>query len=81
MVYPSLLAATGDAVPPAERATALGVYRFWRDGGAIAGALAAGALADVFGFNAAIQAVAGVTAVSGLLGWVTVAHGPAKKEA
>lgn len=65
MVYPALLAATGDAVHPGERATALGVYRFWRDAGAIGGALAAGALADVFGFNAAIQTVAVLTAASG----------------
>ena len=31
MVYPARLAATGDAVHPGERATARGVYRFWRD--------------------------------------------------
>lgn len=67
MVYPVLLAATGDAVHPGERATALGVYRFWRDAGAIAGALAAGALADAFGFNAAIQTVAVLTAASGVV--------------
>ena len=67
LVYPTLLAAVGDAVHPAERATSLGVYRFWRDGGAVAGALGAGALADLFGFHAAIYAVAGVTAVSGIV--------------
>lgn len=67
MVYPALLAATGDAVRPGERATALGVYRFWRDAGAIAGALIAGALADLFGFTVAIQTVAALTAASGLL--------------
>jgi MFS family permease len=71
MVYPALLAATGDAVRPGERATALGVYRFWRDTGAIAGAVAAGALADAFGFQPAIQAVAALTAASGVLaGWM-----------
>jgi MFS family permease len=64
MVYPALLAATSDAVEPTARATAIGVYRFWRDGGAVAGALLAGGLADAFGFRAAIQCVAGVTAVS-----------------
>lgn len=66
MVYPALLAATGDAVHPRERATALGVYRFWRDAGAIGGALAAGVLADVFSFEVAIQAVAVLTAASGI---------------
>jgi MFS family permease len=72
MVYPALLAATGDAVHPGERATALGVYRFWRDAGAIGGALAAGALADVFGFGAAIQAVAALTVASGVIALVTM---------
>ena len=67
MAYPALLAATSDAVVPGERATALGVYRFWRDGGAIVGALGAGALADVFGFNVAIQTVAALTALSALV--------------
>ena len=74
MVYPALLAATGDAVPPADRATALGVYRFWRDGGAIVGALVAGALADMFSFNLAIQAVAATTAMSGIVAARTL-HG------
>ncbi len=67
MVYPALLAATGDAVHPGQRATALGVYRFWRDAGAIGGALAAGVLADAFGFGAAIQAVAVLTMASGIV--------------
>lgn len=67
MVYPALLAATGDTVHPGERATALGVYRFWRDAGAIGGALGAGALADAFGFNAAIETVAALTAASGIV--------------
>ncbi len=72
MVYPALLAATGDAVHPGERATALGVYRFWRDAGAIGGALAAGVLADAFGFNAAIQSVAILTAASGVVAAVAL---------
>ena len=37
LVYPTLLAAIGEAVPAIDRATALGVYRFWRDSGFIAG--------------------------------------------
>lgn len=77
MVYPALLAATGDAVHPGERATALGVYRFWRDAGAIGGALVAGALADAFGFNAAIQAVAVLTAASGAVAALALRSPPA----
>ncbi len=67
MVYPVLLAAIGDSVHPESRATYLGVYRFWRDAGAMAGALIAGAIADSLGFRAAIQAVAVVTIGSGVV--------------
>lgn len=66
MVYPSLLSAVGDVVPPAERATALGVYRFWRDLGFAVGALGAGALADAAGLDASILATALLTLLSGL---------------
>ena len=72
LVYPTLLAAIGDAAHPSERATSLGVYRFWRDAGFIAGALAAGALADAFGFSVAIQAVAALTTASGILAATTM---------
>lgn len=72
LVYPTLLAAIGDAVHPEERATSLGVYRFWRDAGAMAGALAAGALADLFGFEVAIQSVAALTAASGIIAATTL---------
>jgi MFS family permease len=65
MVYPTLLAAIGDAVHPVERATTMGVYRFWRDCGAMAGALLGGVLADLFGFGIAIQVVAALTVFSG----------------
>ena len=76
MVYPTLLAAIGDAVPPQDRSTVLGVYRFWRDSGFIAGALSAGALADFFGFGVAIQAIAALTVVSGAVAGLTVAGQP-----
>ena len=67
MVYPTLLAAIGDAVSPDERATSLGVYRFWRDGGTVLGALVGGFTADWFGFGVAIQAVAALTVASGFV--------------
>lgn len=67
MVYPTLLAAVGDIAHPAWRASAVGVYRFWRDLGFAAGALLAGIVADLFGMPAAIWAVAGVTALSGVV--------------
>ena len=72
MVYPVLLAAIGDSVAPASRATFLGVYRFWRDAGAMVGALMAGAIADRLGFQASIQVVAALTAASGVVGAVAL---------
>jgi MFS family permease len=65
LVYPTLLAAIGDVAQPSWRGTALGIYRFWRDSGYVAGALIAGVLADGFGMRAAIGAVAALTIVSG----------------
>jgi MFS family permease len=70
MVYPTLIAAISDAVPPVARAPAIGVYRFWRDMGYVAGGLLAGAVADALGFGGAIAVVAGLTAASGL--WVAL---------
>jgi MFS family permease len=67
MVYPTLLASIGDLVRPTDRATTLGVYRFWRDGGAMVGALFGGAVADLFGFKLAIVLVAVLTAASGIV--------------
>jgi MFS family permease len=65
MVYPTLLAAISDLAHPAWRATALGVYRLWRDSGYAVGALVGGALADVFSIQAAVLAIAALTAISG----------------
>ncbi len=67
MVYPSLIAAVSDASSPAWRARSLSVYRFWRDLGYAIGALAAGLIADRFGFPWAIGSVAAVTFVSGMV--------------
>jgi MFS family permease len=65
MVYPTLIAAVSDAAHPTMRARALSVYRFWRDLGYAVGALASGVIADIFGFEAAILAIALLTAASG----------------
>ena len=70
LVYPTLIAAVSDAVTPVARAPIVGVYRFWRDSGYVAGGLVAGVLADAVGFSGAIAAVAGLTAASGL--WVAL---------
>jgi MFS family permease len=66
MVYPTLLAATGDVAHPENRATIMGVYRFWRDLGYAVGALLSGITADLFGMRAAIEVVAVLTLLSGI---------------
>ena len=65
MVYPSLIAAVSDASHPTWRARSLSVYRFWRDLGYAIGALAAGVIADMFGFAWAIGAIGALTFLSG----------------
>jgi MFS family permease len=67
LAYPTLLAAVGDAAHPSWRASAVGVYRLWRDLGYAVGAILAGVVADLFGFAPAIIAVGTLTAVSGLV--------------
>lgn len=57
MVYPTLLAFVSDRSEPAWRATALGVYRLWRDLGYAAGALSAGLMVDALGVDAALAGV------------------------
>jgi len=67
MVYPTLLAVIGDVAHPSWRASSVGIYRLWRDGGFAVGALLAGLIADWFGIAAAIWAVAALTALSGVV--------------
>jgi MFS family permease len=67
MVYPTLLAAIGDVAHPSWRASAVGVYRLWRDLGYAAGAVLAGVTADLLGSSAAIVLVAVITLSSGLI--------------
>jgi MFS family permease len=67
MVYPTLLAAISDVAHPNWRASAVGVYRLWRDGGYAIGALLAGLLADALGMPVAIAAIGGLTFISGLI--------------
>lgn len=67
LVYPTLIAAIGDHTQPAWRASAVGVYRLWRDLGYAAGAVVAGVLADVVGVPHAILVVAALTLASGIV--------------
>jgi MFS family permease len=74
MVYPTLLAAVGDVAHPTWRASAVGVYRLWRDLGYAAGALLAGVTADLFGLEAAIWLVALLTFASGVVVFVRMSE-------
>jgi MFS family permease len=65
--WSTLLAAVGDVAHPTWRASAVGVYRLWRDLGYAIGALLAGLTADALGLPAAMWLVAAVTLVSGLV--------------
>lgn len=66
MVYPTLQAAISDVTAIYWRASAMGVYRFWRDSGYAIGAAMAGIIADWLGFRWAI----GLTAILPVLaGW------------
>jgi MFS family permease len=81
MVYPTLLAAISDVAHPSWRATAVGVYRLWRDTGFAIGALLAGVVADLAGLEAAVWVVAALTAASGLVvaGRMYETHRPARQ--
>jgi hypothetical protein len=60
------------------RAPTVGVYRFWRDMGYVAGGLLAGLAADALGYSGAIAIVAALTAGSGL--WVALdLHEPKRR--
>jgi MFS family permease len=67
LVYPTLLAAIGDVAHPSWRASAVGVYRLWRDLGYAVGALLSGIVADLFGVPWSIGTVGGLTLLSGIV--------------
>jgi MFS family permease len=83
LVYPTLLAVVGDVAHPAWRGSALGVYRLWRDSGYAVGALLSGVLADALGIEWAIGAIAGLTAIAGIVVaavmYETLARAPAAR--
>lgn len=71
LVYPTLLAVISDHSEPSWRSTALGVYRLWRDGGYVVGAVLAGLLADVLNPESAILWIGVLTIASGSwAGWL-----------
>jgi predicted MFS family arabinose efflux permease len=67
MVYPTLLAAIGDVAHPSWRASAVGVYRLWRDLGYAVGAVLAGIVADLAGIDASMWVISALTFASGVV--------------
>src|SRR5437764_13826248 len=67
LVYPTLLAAISDIAHPSWRASAVGVYRLWRDSGYALGALLSGLLADILGIPWAIGVVGSLRLPSGVI--------------
>jgi MFS family permease len=67
LVYPTLLAAISDVAHPEWRASAVGVYRLWRDSGYAIGALLAGVLATFFGVPWTIIVIGILTILSGVV--------------
>lgn len=74
LVYPTLLAAVSDVAHPDWRASAVGVYRLWRDSGYALGALLVGLLADLFGVPWAIGVIGALTALSGIVAQAVMAE-------
>jgi MFS family permease len=66
-LYPNLITAVGDVSHAAWRGGALGVYRFWRDGGYAVGPLLTAAVGTAFGVAAGFWFVAILLVASGLI--------------
>jgi len=64
LVYPTFIAAISDYTVPEQRAESIGVFRFWRDMGYAAGAIASGIIADLFGLSWAVISIGLITILS-----------------
>lgn len=64
LVYPTFLASVAENTHPADRATSLGIFRFWRDLGYAIGAALTGIIADVFGVNTSVVVIGVLTLFS-----------------
>ena len=76
MAYPTLMAWVADVSDPDWRATALGIYRFWRDAGYAVGALGAGVIAAALGATAGLGWTALGVVVLAFAAWVRTAPRP-----
>ena len=67
LVYPTFLAGIAEYSSPDQRAESIGVFRLWRDLGYAVGALITGVLADLYGTEASLTAIAILTIISALI--------------
>ncbi|WP_242916454.1 MFS transporter [Pontibacter liquoris] len=67
LVYPNFLAVVAENTHPSQRPQSLGIFRFWRDFGYVAGAVAAGVFSDLFGIGAVLLGTAALTIGAGVL--------------
>jgi len=64
LVYPTFLATVAENTHPADRASSIGVFRFWRDSGYAVGAILTGIIADTLGVNASVLVIGLLTIFS-----------------
>lgn len=67
LVYPTFLSTIAQVTAPKQRAEVIGIFRLWRDFGYAFGALISGITADLFGIEAAIFLIGGLTIISSLI--------------
>ena len=67
LVYPTFLATVAENTNPEDRATSLGIFRFWRDLGYAIGAILTGIIADLVNLDAAIIFIGSLTFLSALI--------------
>lgn len=67
LVYPTFFTVIARVVHPDQRAESIGVFRLYRDGGYVAGALFAGIVADVFEVGTAVLLTGIITILSAVV--------------
>lgn len=67
LVYPTFFTVISKIVNPSQRAESIGVFRLWRDGGYVFGAIFSGLLADLFSVEIAVLSIGGITICSAII--------------
>lgn len=67
LVYPNFITVVAENTHPTQRPQSLGIFRFWRDFGYVAGAVLAGIFGDLFGLEVVIIGTAVLTIGAGIL--------------